>query len=97
MPSAHGRGPSGEALSYDEAIAALQKDYSNQRRRLEPDRCTWLHALKLLLTEHGQGYPTFMTTEAYLIKVAQHRPGASRRTAARYHPLRQAILHDGLR
>ena len=57
-------------LSYDEAIAALQKEYSklsdaDWNRNLY---WSWLHALKPLLAEYGEGYPTFMTTEAYRTK-----------------------------
>ncbi len=68
----HGRGPdgAGDALSYDEALAALQKEYG---KLSDADwnhnlYWSWLHALKPLLSEHGAGYPTFMTTQAYRTK-----------------------------
>ncbi|GIW79733.1 MAG: hypothetical protein KatS3mg105_1540 [Gemmatales bacterium] len=56
-----------KALSYDEALAALKKEYSqlsdkDWNRNLY---WSWLHALKPLTQEFGAGYQTFMTTEAY--------------------------------
>jgi RNA polymerase sigma factor (sigma-70 family) len=68
----HGRGPqgAGDALSYDEALTALQKEYGalsdkDWNRNLY---WSWLHALKPLLAEYGTGYQTFQTTEAYRTK-----------------------------
>jgi hypothetical protein len=65
---AYGNRPSN--LSYDEALAKLQKEYG---RLAEPDwnrnlYWSWLHALKPLLAEYGTGYQTFMTTSAYRTK-----------------------------
>jgi len=68
----HGRLPDGkgESLSYDEGIAALQKEYGalSERDWNRNLYWSWLHALKPLLNEHGAGYQTFMTTEAYRTK-----------------------------
>src|SRR6202022_3394903 len=56
--------------SYDEALAALKKEYA----ALKPEDWnrnlywSWLYALQPLLAEYGAGYPTFMTTTAYRTK-----------------------------
>jgi hypothetical protein len=58
------------ALSYDQAVAALKKEYGTLTD-LDWNRnlyWSWLHALKPLLAEYGKGYPTFMTTRAYRTK-----------------------------
>ncbi len=60
----------GKAPSYDEALAALKKEYAalkaeDWNRNLY---WSWLYALQPLLAEYGNGYPTFMTTEAYRTK-----------------------------
>jgi RNA polymerase sigma factor (sigma-70 family) len=63
----HGRRGTGDALSYNEALDALQKEYAELTDR-DWNRnlyWSWLHALKPLLAEFGEGYPTFMTTKAY--------------------------------
>jgi hypothetical protein len=57
----------GKALSYDEALARLQKEFGglsdgDWNRNLY---WSWLHSLKPLLAEYKEGYPTFMTTRAY--------------------------------
>lgn len=56
-----------KALSYDDALTALKKEYarlndSDWNRNLN---WSWLHALKPLLSNFGPGYPTFMTTKVY--------------------------------
>jgi hypothetical protein len=56
-----------QGLSYDEALAKLQKEYAglsdaDWNRNLY---WSWLYSLKPLLAEYGEGYPTFMTTKAY--------------------------------
>jgi len=56
-----------KALSYDEALARLQKEFGglsdgDWNRNLY---WSWLHSLKPLLAEYKEGYPTFMTTKAY--------------------------------
>jgi hypothetical protein len=56
-----------KTLSYDDALAALKKEYaglsdSDWNRNLY---WSWLHALKPLMANFGPGYPTFMTTKAY--------------------------------
>jgi hypothetical protein len=56
-----------KVLSYEDALAALKKEYNalsdaDWNRNLY---WSWLHALKPLLADFGNGYPTFMTTEAY--------------------------------
>jgi hypothetical protein len=59
-----------KALSYDDSLAALKKEYgklndADWNRNLY---WSWLHALKPLLNDHGAGYQTFMTTSAYRTK-----------------------------
>jgi hypothetical protein len=60
----------GKVPSYDEALDALKKEYASLKaedwnRNLY---WSWLYALQPLLAEYGNGYPTFMTTEAYRTK-----------------------------
>ncbi len=57
----------GKTPSYDDALAALRKEYTglgeaDWNRNLY---WSWLYVLRPLLAEHGEGYPTFMTTSAY--------------------------------
>jgi hypothetical protein len=59
-----------KALSYDDALATLKKEYgklndADWNRNLY---WSWLHALKPLLNDYGAGYQTFMTTSAYRTK-----------------------------
>src|SRR5262249_18660215 len=59
-----------KALSYDQAVAALKKEYGTLTN-LDWNRnlyWSWLHALKPLLADYGMGYQTFMTTKAYRTK-----------------------------
>jgi hypothetical protein len=59
-----------KALSYEDALTALRKEYA---RLADADwnrnlYWSWLYALKPLLAEYGAGYQTFMTTTAYRTK-----------------------------
>jgi hypothetical protein len=54
-------------LSFDQALANLVKEYGklseqDWNRNLY---WSWLHALKALLAEYGDGYQSFMSTQAY--------------------------------
>ncbi len=54
-------------LTYAQALAALIEEYGKLSDR-DWNRnlyWSWLYALKPLLAEYGDGYPTFMTTKAY--------------------------------
>jgi hypothetical protein len=54
-------------LSYDQALTNLQKEYG-KLSDLDWNRnlyWSWLHALKPLLAEYGDGYQSFMGTQAY--------------------------------
>jgi len=57
----------GEDTSYDQQLAALRSEFDvlsaqDWQRNLY---WAWLYALKPLLEEYGEGYPTFMQTEAW--------------------------------
>jgi hypothetical protein len=57
-------------LSYDQALTNLQKEYG-KLSDLDWNRnlyWSWLHALKPLLAEYGEGYQSFMGTQAYRTK-----------------------------
>lgn len=57
----------GEDTSYDEQLGQLRNE-SNAFTKEDWNRnlyWSWLYALKPLLEEYGEGYPTFMQTEAW--------------------------------
>jgi len=63
----------GEDTSYDKQLGELRKEFSafteeDWNRNLY---WGWLRALKPLLKDFGQGYPTFMQTEAWKDKELQ--------------------------